>query len=58
MIVLRSSVAKGMLEQGTPLPVISAVLGHESITSTSHYLMIDLSGLRKCVLDPEEVLSK
>lgn len=55
---LRSSVAKGMLEQGTPLPVISAVLGHESITSTSHYLMIDLSGLRKCVLDPEEVLSK
>ena len=53
---LRSSVAKGMLETGTPLPIISTVLGHETISSTSHYLKIDLSGLRKCVLDPEEVL--
>ena len=55
---LRSSVAKGMLEMGTPLPVISTVLGHKTISSTSYYLKIDLSGLRKCVLDPEEVLCR
>lgn len=53
---LRSTFARNMLEQGTPLPVISTVLGHESIHSTSHYLKIDLDGLRNCVLDPEEVL--
>lgn len=53
---LRSSVAKGMLEKGIPLPVISSVLGHENPASTSHYLMIDLNGLRKCVFDPEEVI--
>ena len=53
---LRSTVAKGMLEKGAPLPVISSVLGHADISSTSHYLMIDLEGLSKCILDPEEVL--
>lgn len=53
---LRSSVAKGMLEKGTPLSTISTVLGHVTVSSTSHYLKIDLSRLRQCVLDPEEVL--
>lgn len=53
---LRSSVAKNLLEKGEPVPVISAVLGHDNICSTSHYLKIDLEGLRKCTIDPEEVL--
>jgi len=53
---LRSTLARNMLEAKTPLPVISEVLGHTNINTTSIYLKIDLDGLRKCVLDPEEVL--
>ncbi len=52
---LRSTLARNMLEAKTPLPVISEVLGHTNINTTSIYLKIDLDGLRKCVLDPEEV---
>ncbi|MBE3036736.1 MAG: tyrosine-type recombinase/integrase [Candidatus Atribacteria bacterium] len=52
---LRSSLAKNMLEAQTPLPVISEILGHQNINTTSFYLKIDIEGLRKCALDPEEV---
>lgn len=53
---LRSTLARNMLEAKTPLPVISEVLGHSNVNTTSIYLKIDLDGLRKCVLDPEEVV--
>jgi site-specific recombinase XerD len=52
---LRSTLAKNMLEAQAPLPVISEVLGHQNINTTSIYLKIDIEGLRKCALDPEEV---
>jgi site-specific recombinase XerD len=52
---LRSTLARMMLEKGTSLPVISEVLGHASVQTTSVYLKIDLEGLRNCVIDPEEV---
>lgn len=52
---LRSSLARTMLENGAPLPVISEVLGHRSTQSTSHYLKINMDALRKCAIDPEEV---
>ena len=52
---LRSTLARQMLENGTPLPVISETLGHVSVQTTSNYLKIDLNGLKKCVIDPEEV---
>jgi len=55
---LRSTLAKNMLEAKTPLPVISETLGHQSINSTSIYLKIDLAGLKRCALDPEEVFLK
>jgi len=32
-----------MLENGTPLPVISETLGHVSVQTTSIYLKIDLN---------------
>jgi len=54
---LRSTLARTMLENGAPLPVISEVLGHESIQSTSYYLKINLKALRKCAIDPEEVFT-
>ena len=52
---LRSTLAKNMLEAQAPLPVISEILGHQNINTTSIYLKIDINGLRKCALDPEEV---
>ena len=52
---LRSTLAKNMLEAQAPLPVISEILGHQNINTTSFYLKIDIEGLRKCALDPEEV---
>ena len=52
---LRSTLAKNMLETKSPLPVISETLGHQNINTTGIYLKIDMVGLRKCPLDPEEV---
>ena len=52
---LRSTLASLMLENGTPLPVISEALGHQNINTTSIYLKIDMKGLRCCTIDPEEV---
>ena len=52
---LRSTLARQMLENGTPLPVISETLGHVSVQTTSNYLKIDLNGLKNCIIDPEEV---
>ena len=52
---LRSTLARVMLDNNTPLPVISEVLGHQNIQTTSIYLKIDIEGLRRCVIDPDEV---
>ncbi|MBC8390797.1 MAG: tyrosine-type recombinase/integrase [Actinobacteria bacterium] len=52
---LRHSLAGALLENGTPLPVISEILGHVSSRSTGIYLQIGIEGLRQCALDPEEV---
>jgi len=54
---LRSTLAGNMLEIKSPLPIISEVLGHQSVDTTSRYLKIDIEGLRKCALDPEEVFA-
>ena len=54
---LRSTLAGNMLEIKSPLPIISEVLGHKSVNTTSIYLKIDIEGLRKCSLDPEEVFA-
>lgn len=52
---LRSTLARNMLEAKVALPVISDTLGHQSTNTTSIYLKIDLNGLKRCALDPEEV---
>lgn len=54
---LRSTLARSLLEQGTPLPVISDVLGHDSAQSARSYLNINVEALRRCPLDPEEVFN-
>jgi len=52
---LRSTLARQMLDSNAPLSIISETLGHQNINTTSIYLKIDVKGLRKCALDPEEV---
>ncbi|MFA6580284.1 MAG: site-specific integrase [Paludibacter sp.] len=47
---LRHSLASSLLENGTPMPVISGVLGHEHTDTTMIYLRIDLTSLLKCAL--------
>ncbi|NQT23386.1 MAG: tyrosine-type recombinase/integrase, partial [Candidatus Omnitrophica bacterium] len=54
---LRHTLASTLLEQKTPLPVISAILGHLDSKSTNVYLQIGIDGLRQCALDPEEVFN-
>jgi len=48
---LRHSLATHLMEQKTPLPVISSVLGHVSTESTIGYLRVSIESLRKCALD-------
>ena len=52
---LQHTLAGVLLEQGTPLPVIAEILGHRSTLSTGVYLKIDVEGLVRCALDPDEV---
>ena len=49
---LRHSLANALLEDNTPLPVISEVLGHTNTESTSISLNIDIKQLRTCSLKP------
>lgn len=54
---LRHTAASRMLEQDTPLSVISDILGHADTDSTAVYLKVDISKLKECCLDtPEEVI--
>lgn len=47
---LRDAAASRLLHAGTPLPTISAVLGHASAESTRQYMSVDTERLRACVL--------
>ena len=57
MHALRHGLAGRLLSADTPLPVIAEVLGHRSTQSTQVYLAVDEAGLRRCALNPEEVLT-
>lgn len=48
---LRHSLVSFLLDNKTPLPVISEVLGHTNTESTKSYLSIDLNSLRQCALE-------
>lgn len=52
---LRHTLATRLLEQGVPVQTISEVLGHAQVNSTKVYLQVDLEGLRKCAMNPDEV---
>lgn len=48
---LRHSFATHLLENRTPLPVISEALGHRHTSSTMFYLRVDKTQLKQCALD-------
>lgn len=48
---LRHTMASLLLEEKTPLPIISELLGHSSIQTSMCYLRIDTESLRQCTLD-------
>jgi len=50
---MRHTLATRLLKQGTPLPVISAILGHRDSTTTAEYIRVDVEQLRLCTLDLE-----
>lgn len=54
---LRHTLASVLLENNTPLPVISDIIGHIDTDSTAVYLKVDLKKLRECPLDFVEVSS-
>ncbi len=56
---LRGALAVAMIGNGTPMPVVSAVLGHASSDTTqAYYLRFDVERLRCCALDVEDVIDR
>jgi integrase/recombinase XerD len=56
---LRGALAVAMIDNGAPMPVISAVLGHASSDTTqAYYLRFDVERLRCCALDVEDVIDQ
>jgi integrase/recombinase XerD len=50
---LRHTLASMLLENDTPLALISDILGHADTDSTAVYLKVDIKKLRECALDLE-----
>ena len=56
---LRGALAVAMIGNGTPIPVVSAVLGHASSDTTqAYYLRFDVERLRCCALDVEDIINQ
>jgi integrase/recombinase XerD len=56
---LRGALAVAMIGNATPIPVVSAVLGHASSDTTqAYYLRFDVERLRCCALDVEDVIAR
>lgn len=51
---LRHTLASLLLENDTPLPIISDILGHVDTESTAVYLKVDIKKLKECPLDIKE----
>jgi integrase len=55
---LRGALAVAMIANDTPIPVVSAVLGHAcSDTTQAYYLRFDVDRLRCCALDVEDLIT-
>jgi integrase/recombinase XerD len=54
---LRHTMASMLLEEDTPLAIISDILGHIDTDSTAVYLKVDIKKLKECALTFEEVIN-
>lgn len=54
---LRHTLASRLLEENVSVIAISEILGHSDIHTTNDYLHIDIANLKKCAIDPNEVLA-
>lgn len=54
---LRHTLASSLLEQGTPLSVISEILGHLNSKTINVYLETGIEKLKQCALNPEGVFN-
>jgi site-specific recombinase XerD len=48
---MRHSVASNLLQNNTPYPVITGILGHENASTIKLYLRIDIHQLRTVALE-------
>ena len=48
---MRHSSASNLLQNNTPYPVITGILGHKNTETTKHYLRIDIQQLRRVALE-------
>ena len=55
---LRHTLGTTLLEKETSLPLISQILGHQSIKSTETYLKLNMKGLSECPIDPDMVFNR
>ncbi len=55
---LRHTAASFLLENETPLSVISDILGHLDTDSTGVYLKVNIKQLKECPLNIMEVLNE
>ena len=54
---LRHTLASRLLEEKVPIITISEILGHSDIHTTNDYLHVDIENLKKCAINPSEVIS-
>lgn len=52
---LRHTFATRLVSCGTPLKIVSELMGHTSIISTGTYIAVDFQSLRNCSLKPMEL---
>ena len=55
---LRHTLASRLLEDGTSLETISAIMGHMSVETTRIYTKVDAKALRSVAFDPVEVVDE
>jgi integrase/recombinase XerD len=55
--IFRHSLVAKLLDQKTPIHVISGTLGHSSTDSTQHYMRIDTQAMAPCALQVPSVSS-
>ncbi len=54
--ILRRSLGTAMVNTGTPVNIVSQVLGHTEINSAKKYISVDTEHLKLCALSFEGII--